>query len=117
MQKPRVLLLNNLNFIRKNIVGKEDNDSELLHEAMINAYLLIVGELTYEELIENGSELWLPSGFDEKMSIDTVISYFEQESIQDYEKCADMLKVKNALKKLGKNDRLQDIYKKIEWGI
>lgn len=117
MQKPKALLLNNLNFTRKNIVAKENNDNELLHEAMTNAYLLIVGELTYEELIDSGSELWLPSGFNEQMSIDTVISYFEQENIQDYEKCGDMLKVKNALKKLGKNDKLQDIYKKIEWGI
>jgi hypothetical protein len=100
------------------IVDRENENiadkHELLHEAMTNAYLLIVGELTYEELIDNGSELWLPSGFDESVSINIIINYFE--SIEDYEKCSDMLKVKNALKTAKKKDILKDIYRKIEWG-
>lgn len=91
----------------------EDNEA-LLYEAMVNSYLLIVGELTYEELIDNGNELWLPSGFDEELSIDSIIKYFE--ALEDYEKCGDMLKVKKAISQSGKKDALKDIYNKIEWG-
>ncbi len=108
--------------MQRNTVGKENEDisefyaegQEILHEAMVNAYLLIIGEITYEELIDNGNELWLPSGFDEQLSIDSVIEYFE--STEDYEKCSDMLKVKKAIKNSGKKDALKDIYKRIEWG-
>lgn len=91
----------------------EDNE-KILHEAMTNAYLLIIGQLTYEELIDVGSELWLPSGFDEQLSIDTVIKYFE--STEDYEKCSDMLKVKKAIEESGSKDALKDVYNKIQWG-
>ena len=108
--------------MQRNTVDKENEDipefyednEEILHEAMGNAYLLIIGELTYEELIDNGNELWLPSGFDEQLSIDSVIEYFE--GTEDYEKCSDMLKVKKAIKSSGKRDALKDIYKLIEWG-
>ena len=108
--------------MQRNTVDKENEDisefyednEEILHEAMVNAYLLIIGELTYEELIDNGNELWLPSGFDEQLSIDSVIEYFE--GTEDYEKCSDMLKVKKAIKSSGKRDALKDIYKRIEWG-
>ena len=91
-----------------------EDDEDLLYEAMINSYLLIVGELTYEELIDNGSELWLPSGFDEQLSINSIIEYFEKH--EDYEKCGDMLKVKQAIAQSEKKDALKDIYKRIKWG-
>jgi hypothetical protein len=108
--------------MQRNTVGKENEDisdfyednEDILHDAMVNAYLLIIGELTYEELIDSGNELWLPSGFDEELSIDSVIQYFEK--TEDYEKCGDMLKVKKAIKSSGKKDALKDIYKRIEWG-
>ena len=98
----------------ENIPEFHEDTKALLHEAMINSYLLIVGELTYEELIDNGNELWLPSGFDEELSIDSVIKYFEE--TEDYEKCGDMLKVKEAIAQSGKKDALKDIYNRIEWG-
>lgn len=108
--------------MQRNTVDKGNEDisefyaegQEILHEAMVNAYLLIIGEITYEELIDNGNELWLPSGFDEQISIDSVIEYFE--GTQEYEKCGDMLKVKKAIEDSGKKDALKDIYKRIEWG-
>ena len=50
-------------------------------EAYHNAYLLLIGATTYDELAEQG-EFFLPENHDDPH---VVLSYYE--SIEDYEKC------------------------------
>jgi hypothetical protein len=55
-----------------------------MDESYFNAYLLIIGATTYEELAEHGL-FYLPNGHDDP---DVLLRYFE--SIQEYEKCQDI---------------------------
>lgn len=50
-------------------------------EAYHNAYLLLIGATTYDELAEQG-EFFLPENHDDPQ---VVLAYYE--SIEDYEKC------------------------------
>ena len=50
-------------------------------EAYHNAYLLLIGATTYDELAEQG-EFFLPENHDDP---DVVLKYYD--SIEDYEKC------------------------------
>lgn len=50
-------------------------------EAYHNAYLLLIGATTYDELAEQG-EFFLPENHDDPQ---VVLEYYE--SIEDYEKC------------------------------
>jgi hypothetical protein len=52
-----------------------------IESAYRNAYLLLIGEITYDELAEQG-EFFLP---EEHEDPDVVLKYYE--SIEDYEKC------------------------------
>lgn len=94
-------------------------EERVLHEAMINGYNLVVGKLTYEQLLDadsyDGGGLWLPTGFDESASIDQLIEYFSQPDIEEYEKCAELVKVQKYLKKTGQRDELTKIYNNTTW--
>ena len=50
-------------------------------EAYHNAYLLLIGEITYDELAEQG-EFFLPENHEDPR---VLLKYYE--SIEDYEKC------------------------------
>ena len=50
-------------------------------ECYYNAYQLLIGETTYDELAEQG-EFFLPENHEDP---DVVLKYYE--SIEDYEKC------------------------------
>ena len=94
-------------------------EERVLHEAMVNGYMLVVGKLTYEQLLDgdghDGGGLWLPTGFDESASIDQLIEYFQQPDIEEYEKCAELVKIKEYLKETGQNDELTKIYNNTTW--
>jgi len=94
-------------------------DERVLHEAMINGYMLVVGKLTYEELLDadsdDGGGLWLPTGFDEAASVDQLIEYFAQPEIEEYERCAELVKIKEYLEETGQNDELTKIYNNTTW--
>jgi len=109
-------------------VAKEDDksygdkllqDEKILHEAMINGYMLVVGKLTYEELIEtesdDGGGLWLPTGFDEATSIDNLIEYFADGEREAYEICAELVEIKKKLTNEGDLDELTKIYNNTKW--
>ena len=94
-------------------------EERVLHEAMINGYMLVVGKLTYEQLLDedsnDGGGLWLPTGFDESTSIDQLIEYFSSPEIEEYEKCAELVNIKKHLKKTGQSDELTKIYNNTTW--
>lgn len=96
-------------------MNKDLKDEEVLREAMVNAYGLIVGSLTYEEFLDNGIDgMWLPSGFeDDVTSIDSVLAYFIE--TEEYEKCADLVKIQKELKESGEKDELTKIFDDTEW--
>jgi hypothetical protein len=109
-------------------VDKEDNksysekllhDEKILHEAMVNGYMLVAGKLTYEELIDiesdDGGGLWLPTGFDETTSIDNLIEYFADSERENYEICAELVEIKKKLTKKGQLDELTKIYNNTKW--
>jgi len=52
-----------------------------MEESYHNAYLLLIGETTYDELAEQ-EEFYLPENHEDP---DVVLKYYE--SIEDYEKC------------------------------
>ena len=52
-----------------------------MEEAYHNAYLLLIGETTYDELAEQ-EEFYLPENHDDPQ---VVLAYYE--FIEDYEKC------------------------------
>jgi len=52
-----------------------------MEESYYNAYLLLIGETTYDELAEQG-EFLLPENHEDP---NVVLKYYE--SIEDYEKC------------------------------
>ena len=98
MLKLSIPTLRTLNITKKNTVGKENNEvnrlleNELaLDEAMVNAYLLITGQKTYEDF-EREDGFWLPEGFHELESIDNIMNYFIEQ--EDYEKCAVLRDIK-----------------------
>ena len=55
-------------------------------DAYLNAYRLLVGETTYEELSSKGS-FYLPVNHEDPM---VTLKYYE--SVEDYEKCNEILK-------------------------
>ena len=66
---------------------KEKYDTEVLDEAMNNAYLIAIGEYTFEELLEKTGEACVP--FDartEKPDLESMIEYFIE--TEEYEKCS-----------------------------
>ena len=73
---------------------QEKYDYEILEEAMDNAYGIIVGEFTFDYLIEKNDEVMLPFDIrDEEPDIDGMIEYFI--STEEYEKCTKLTEIKN----------------------
>ena len=91
-------------------------DMELYEEAMKNAYEIITKKKTLDDIyydLENGKIDRLPLPFDpihedgrSEDVIDVVIEYFT--STEEYEKCAELVKIKNrCLKTQTELDKLQ----------
>ena len=74
---------------------KEDHE-EILHESMINSYMIITEKLTFEELLDyNGCSLpFNPKKDIDNKVIDKIIDYFC--SLEEYEKCSELKKLKES---------------------
>ena len=61
------------------------------------AYLIVTGKATFEDLVDKEDEVLLPYNILEKEDVNfgLLIEYFEQE--EEYEKCAELLKVKTKI--------------------
>ena len=77
-----------------------EEELEILNEAYLNAYLIVTKRITVAELLAaDGEMVFLP--FDPeapetiRMVIDDVIEFFSNE--EEYEKCAELLRVKKKL--------------------
>ena len=72
-------------------------DHEILAEAMNYAYLIVTGKATFEDHVDKEDEVLLPYNILEKEDVNfgLLIEYFEQE--EEYEKCAELLKVKTKI--------------------
>tara|TARA_B100001057_G_scaffold67299_1_gene60999 strand:- start:214 stop:510 length:297 start_codon:yes stop_codon:yes gene_type:complete len=81
-----------------------EEEIEILDEAYRNAYKIAIGEMTVKELLDNAEEMiFLP--FDPSapetftLVVDDIIQYFSD--TEEYEKCAELVKVKDKLDDLG----------------
>ena len=82
---------------------KELEDSEeVLHESMVNSYMIITDKLSFDELLEyNGCSLpFNPKKNIDNEVIDKIIDYFC--ILEEYEKCGELKKLKES-KKYKKN--------------
>tara|TARA_R110000744_G_scaffold37336_1_gene85628 strand:- start:100 stop:333 length:234 start_codon:yes stop_codon:yes gene_type:complete len=69
-------------------------DTEILDDAMNNAYAILTGETTFETLMEIHDEIPLPFNIQEEgPDYDGMIEYFIE--TEEYEKCDVLLKLKN----------------------
>jgi hypothetical protein len=80
----------------------EKDHIEVLHESMVNSYVLITNKLSFEELLDyNGCALpFSPKKTIDNEVIDKIIDYFC--SLEEYEKCEELKKLKES-KKYKKN--------------
>ena len=62
----------------------------LFEKSYLNSYRLLVGKVTYEELASEG-EFYLPADHEDPQ---VTIDYYE--SIEDYEKCAEIVNQNNS---------------------
>jgi|TARA_R110002020_G_scaffold189618_2_gene388868 hypothetical protein len=73
---------------------REKYDQEILDEAMRNAYAILTGKFTFENLMDLADEVALPFNIEkEKPDYDAMIEYFIE--TEEYEKCAKLVKLKN----------------------
>tara|TARA_R110002012_G_scaffold278308_2_gene465880 strand:- start:1576 stop:1815 length:240 start_codon:yes stop_codon:yes gene_type:complete len=73
---------------------REKYDTEILDDAMQNAYAILTGKYTFDALLEMYDELPLPFNIEqEEPDYDAMIEYFIE--IEEYEKCNELLKLKN----------------------
>ena len=61
-----------------------------MEEAYYNAYLLLIGDTTYDELAEQET-FYLPENHEDP---DVVLRYYE--SVEDYEKCNEIIKSRHS---------------------
>lgn len=81
-----------------------EEEIEILDEAYRNAYLIAVGKMTVAQLLDKSDEMiFLP--FDPSapetfsMIVDDIIQYFAD--TEEYEKCAELVKIKEKFDDLG----------------
>ena len=75
---------------------RDKYDHEILAEAMNYAYLIVTQKATFEDLVDKEDEIMLPYNIleEEDVNFEMLIEYFEQE--EEYEKCADLMKIKES---------------------
>lgn len=74
------------------------NSELLLQEAFYNSYLLITKQIEFDDLFKDNKVVVVAHNTDsviDKNIIDTIITYYED--IEEYEKCAELLKISNSL--------------------
>jgi len=73
-------------------------DPEILSEAFDNAYLIVTGKSTFDEILDNKDEVMLPFNMleNEECDVDILIQYYEEE--EEYERCAELMKFRNGKK-------------------
>ena len=86
------------------ITASLEEEIEILDEAYRNAYKIAIGKMTVRELLDSAEEMiFLP--FDPSapetfsMVVDDIIQYFSD--TEEYEKCAELVKVKDKFDDLG----------------
>tara|TARA_Y100001938_G_scaffold143552_1_gene216486 strand:- start:19256 stop:19510 length:255 start_codon:yes stop_codon:yes gene_type:complete len=78
---------------------KEKYDTEILDEAMNNAFEIIIGNKTFDKIMDEEGECSLP--FDirqEEPDLEGMIEYFIE--TEEYEKCAVLQKIKDENEKI-----------------
>jgi len=78
---------------------KEKYDTEILDEAMNNAFQIIIGNKTFDKIMDEEGECSLP--FDirqEEPDLEGMIEYFIE--TEEYEKCAVLQKIKDENEKI-----------------
>ena len=80
----------------------EEDDENILYESMVNSYMIITDQLSFDELLEyNGCSLpFNPKKDIDNDVIDKIIDYFC--TLEEYEKCGELKKLKES-KKYKKN--------------
>ena len=80
----------------------QEDHEDVLHESMVNSYVLITNKLSFNELVDyNGCSLpFSPKKTINNEVIDKIIDYFR--SLEEYEKCGELKKLKES-KKYKKN--------------
>tara|TARA_R100000781_G_scaffold108700_1_gene73363 strand:- start:290 stop:568 length:279 start_codon:yes stop_codon:yes gene_type:complete len=80
----------------------EEDDEDILYESMVNSYMIITDQLSFDELLEyNGCSLpFNPKKDIDNDVIDKIIDYFC--TLEEYEKCGELKKLKES-KKYKKN--------------
>ena len=88
--------------MKKIIEKMKEDDEEMFHESMQNAYLLVTNQLNFNELFEyNGCGLpYHPKKKIDDDVINELIDYFC--TLEEYEKCSELKKTKEK-KKYNKN--------------
>tara|TARA_B100001123_G_C15343442_1_gene1036000 strand:+ start:1740 stop:2081 length:342 start_codon:yes stop_codon:yes gene_type:complete len=93
---------------------KLEHDQKILRIAMINAYNLILGKITYEDLLDRDDQgMWLPDGFKDGESIPHLIEYFIE--TEEYEKCQDLVNKQKELQKDNQINELTKIFNSTKW--
>ena len=80
----------------------QDDPEDMLHESMVNSYMIITDQLSFDELLDyNGCSLpFNPKKDINNDVIDKIIDYFC--TLEEYEKCGELKKLKES-KKYKKN--------------
>ena len=84
------------------MVELEEDSESVLYESMVNSYMIITDQLSFDELLEyNGCSLpFNPKKDIDNDVIDKIIDYFC--TLEEYEKCGELKKLKES-KKYKKN--------------
>jgi len=88
----------------EDITRSLEEEVEILDEAYRNAYKVATGKMTIRELLDNAEDMIFlpfdpssPSTF--SLVVDDIIQYFSD--AEEYEKCAELVKLKDTLDDLG----------------
>jgi hypothetical protein len=85
-------------------INDPENEDLIISESMDNAYRMITLKDTYDSLHKSRGRVFMlfnpveGSKEDTDLLIDTLIDYYSDESLEEYEKCAELLKVKRSKK-------------------
>jgi len=104
-------------------INDPDNNDLIVHESMDNVYSIITKQDTYHTISERkGRVLMLFNPFDKRPDvdelIDTLIEYYALPDIEMYERCAELVKLKQSDKKFSVEDIFEsDIEFDPDWDI
>ena len=93
------------------------NDELLVDECMEHAYSIITGKATYDSLLIKYGRVMMPydptsnRDLDSDDLIDLLIAHYEDPQLEEYEKCAELLEIKQRgkinIKELYRNDSFE----------